>query len=185
MYLLSLPSALAQRSWGTRADGTAVASLAGPQAKAVVLFFVASDCPISPRMFPDMKRLREELERDGTVFWYVYPNGTETLGGVAAHQASFDAHGSALVSRGPDLVRLAHAVATPEVAVLRADGHGRWTAAYTGRIDNRYISFGRERTEVTEHYAERAIEAVLAGKQPAAPVGRPVGCAIMNPGASR
>ncbi len=180
--LVLAPVALAQLAWGTRPDGTAVTQLGAPGAKAVALFFVASDCPVSNRTFPEMQHLREEFTKAGVTFWYVYPNENEKAGEVMAHQGSFDPSGAPMLSPGPDLVRLTHAVATPEVSILRRDRDG-WVPAYTGRIDNRYVRFGKERTQVTEHYAKRAIEAVLAGKTPAAPVGSPVGCAIMNPGA--
>ncbi len=180
-----LPAAFGQSGWGTRADGTPVTRLDSLGSKVVVLFFVASDCPISNRTFPEMQRLREEFASRGVTFWYVYPNQGETAADVAAHQASFDPRGVALLAPGPELVRLTHAVATPEVSLLRLDGKANWIAAYTGKIDNRYVRFGQERTQVTAHYAEDAIQAVLAGRTPATPVGSPVGCAIINPGVSR
>ena len=185
LCLLCTQVAFAQQSWGTRPNGSQVTSLADPATRVVVLFFVASDCPVSNRTFPEMQRLREKFAFAGASFWYVYPNQGEKAIDVAAHQASFDAHGAAMLSPGPELVRLVHAVATPEVSVLEPNGTGGWHPVYTGRVDNRYVRLGLERTQVTERYAEQAIQAALAGHHPSAPVGGPVGCAILNPGVAR
>ena len=47
--------------YGRALDGTPVTSLASASAHAVVLFFIASDCPISNRTLPEMLRIRDEF----------------------------------------------------------------------------------------------------------------------------
>ena len=115
--LLLAPIAPAQQ-WGTRPNGKALTELAPPTAPAVVLFFVATDCPISNRTFPEMARLREEFTPRGVRFWFVYPNTTEHAADIVAHQISFDRKGEALQDTTGSLVRLARAIVTPEIAVL-------------------------------------------------------------------
>lgn len=169
------------QGWGVRPDGTPAKELAPPGARAVVLFFVASDCPVSNRMFPEMRRLREEFVGSGVRTWFVYPNTYEKAAEVARHQQDFDAGGDALQDPSGALVRFTHAVATPEMVVLVPAGQG-WRVVYAGKIDNRYLRLGVERPAATVHYGEDALKAVVAGRAPKAAEGVPVGCAIANPG---
>jgi hypothetical protein len=69
---------------------------------------------------------------------------------------------------------------TPSAAVLASDRDGKWTVAYRGRIDDRYVRIGLERARVEHHDLENAVAAVLAGKPVTPAAGAPVGCAIVN-----
>ena len=164
--------------------GARLNELAPEGTRAVVLFFVATDCPVSNRLFPEMRRLRESFAGRGVRTWFVYPNVDETPAEVLAHQRAFDAGGEALQDPSGALVRLSSAVATPEMTVLVPDALG-WHAVYSGRIDNQFVRLGLERPAATEHDGEEALSAVLDGKTPKAATGQPVGCAIMSAGGSR
>jgi hypothetical protein len=166
-------------TYGMRPDGRAVTSLAQPGVKAVVLYFVASDCPISNRTLPEMQRVREHFAKQGVAFWFVYPNTGETPRAVSQHQAQFGG-GEALLDPQGRLVALTKARVTPEVAVFVAAGGG-WKPVYLGRIDDRYERLGVERTQVTEHFAEQAVSELLRGEPILTATGTPVGCAIVNP----
>lgn len=185
VMLAALPCLTEERpEYGVRTDGQRVTSLGGPGTKAIALFFVASDCPISNRSFPEMKRLREEFSSRGVRFWFVYPNVGERPEQVRAHQSSYDAGGEALLEATAALVRMAGARVTPEVSILVPDGGSRWRRVYTGRIDDRFVHIGQERPQPTEHFAERALASVLQGRRVEAATGVPVGCGIINPGVS-
>src|SRR5688572_9396475 len=41
-------------------------------AKAIVFIFVSTDCPISNRYAPEIRRVEEEFARSGVRFWLVY-----------------------------------------------------------------------------------------------------------------
>lgn len=172
------------QQWGVLPGRGPLATLTPGGGRVVVLYFVATDCPVSNRMFPEMRRLREAFQGRGVQFWYVYPNTSEHEIDISQHQQIFDDRGSALTDPAGALVRLAGAVATPEMAVLVPAGKG-WRMVYAGRIDDRFVRLGLERPAATEHFGEEAIRAVLAGRMPRPATGRPVGCAIMNPGAAR
>ena len=167
-------------TYGTLTNGRKVNSLAAPGTKAIVLFFVATDCPISNRTFPEMKRLREEFASRGVRFWFVYPNKGEQPELVAQHQAAYDADGEVVLDVSGTLVQMSGARVTPEVSVLVPGGAANWRPAYTGRIDNRYIRIGEERPQATVHFAERALNAVLNGEHVETETGVPVGCGIMS-----
>jgi hypothetical protein len=168
--VLMLPAGLPAQSRPLAAAGT----------KAVVLFFVATDCPVSNRTFPEMRRLREEFAGQRVRFWFVYPNEGETAAAIAEHQKEFDAGGETWVDAKGELVALTHARVTPEVAVLVPAG-AAWRRVYVGRVDDRYVRLGLQRPQATEHFAEQAIQAVLHGQPVPPATGTPVGCAIMNP----
>jgi len=171
--------------YGTRPGGGRVDRLAAPETRAVALFFVASDCPISDRTFPEMKRVREEFSARGVAVWFVYPNSTERNADVEKHQREFDAGGDVLLDPDGDLVRLSGAKVTPEVSVLVPAGPAGWKPVYTGRVDDRFVHLGLERPRITEHFAQEALDAVLAGKPVPRATGTPVGCGIIPVGAER
>ena len=148
--------------------------------KAVVLFFVATDCPISDRSFPEMKRLSRVFGSQGVKFWFVYPNATETVDGVRRHQRAFNAEDEAILDPADALVKMAGAKVTPEAAVLIPASAGGWKTVYRGRIDDRFVRIGLERPAATQMLVEQALKNVLAGQAGGAGcTGTPVGCGIV------
>ena len=65
---------------------------------------------------------------------------------------------------------------TPEVAVLSADQK----LLYRGRIDDRYIDFGKDRPEPTVRDLERALDAIVAGKPVPVAETRAIGCILSD-----
>lgn len=163
---------------GVARDATgATVALRGARDRAVVLFFLATDCPVSNRYVPEMRRLAGEFGAEGARVWFVYPNATETAEGIRAHEAQFGTAGAALRDAG--LVRGVGARVTPEAAVLVPDGDGL-RRVYLGRIDDRYLSLGVERPRAGRHDLEVAVGEVLAGKAVEGPGGPAVGCGIVS-----
>jgi AhpC/TSA family len=171
-----------QTTYGYYVNGEPVRSLAPSTVSAVVLFFAASDCPISNRYLPEMRRIEEEFAGRGVVLWFVYPNFGTTADAVKQHEAIYGAEHHVLLDPDHQLVTLAHAKVTPESAVLVPGQHGGDTfrAVYHGRIDDRYLRLGEERPKATQHDLERAISEVLEGRVVQQPNGRAVGCGIIG-----
>jgi hypothetical protein len=164
----------------TDLNGNAVERLAPAGSPAVVLFFAASDCPISNRYIPEVRRLTEEFGSRGVRVWFVYPNPADNARVVRAHDAEFaiNTENTAL-DTAQTLVQMAHVTVTPEAAVFIPEGAGL-REVYRGRIDDRYIAFGRERPEAQHHDLENALRAVLAKQPVPQPGGPPVGCSIVT-----
>jgi len=160
----------------TRHEGT---PLQLGDARAAVLFFIASDCPISNRTLPEMLRVEHAFASRGVRFFFVYPNSTETAATIRDHRAAFGIGPNVLTDPGQTLARLAAANTTPEAAVLIPQGKGL-KPVYVGRIDDRYLNIGTERPSPTRHDLESAIAAVLAGRPVPPPGGPAVGCAFMT-----
>ncbi len=154
-------------------------ALTTPQSQTLLLFFVASDCPVSNRYFPEMERLALASAPHKVQTRYIYPNTYENLPEAQHHQAEFGASpDDARTDANGELVHLTGARTTPEAVVLLKQGSG-WKVAYRGRIDDRYIHIGLERVQVEHHDLQAALTAVLAGKPAPPPTGPAVGCAIM------
>ena len=165
--------------YGYDLRGKPVTKLAGSGTQAVVLIFIATDCPISNRYAPEIERLKKEFAGKPVAFWIVYPNATETSEGVVQHRAAYSLDGATLVRPSQGLIAEAKATITPEAAVLIPAGSALRTV-YAGRIDDRYVDIGKERPRATRHDLEDAVEAVLSHESVAPPGGPPVGCGIVS-----
>lgn len=179
-----LAVAAAQAPLGYDLEGRPVARLESAGSQAVVLFFVATDCPISNRYAPEIQRLEKEFGGKPVAFWIVYPNATETDAAIRQHQDAYGLGGATLVRPTRELMALAPATVTPEAAVLVPDGAG-FKAVYAGRIDDRYVAFGKERPRATRHDLEDAIAAVLNHQAVEPAGGPPIGCGIIREEALR
>ena len=171
-----------QATYGYSLNGEPVRSLVPSGASAVVLFFAASDCPISNRYVPEMRRIEEEFAAGGVVLWFVYPNFGTTADAVKQHEAAYGSENHVLLDPDHQLVTLARAKVTPESAVLVPEPRGGdiFRVVYHGRIDDRYLHLGQERPKATQHDLERAILDVLEGRVVEQPNGPAVGCGIIG-----
>jgi thiol-disulfide isomerase/thioredoxin len=169
-------------TYGYDLNGEPIRSLAPAETSAVVLFFAASDCPISNRYLPEIRRIEDEFAAQGVVVWFVYPNFGTTADSVKQHEAVYGAERHVLLDPNHQLVALAHAKVTPEsaVLVLERPGADTFRAVYHGRIDDRYLRLGQERPKATQHDLERAILDVLRGHVVEQPNGPAVGCGIIG-----
>jgi hypothetical protein len=156
-------------------DGRAVAPLEATDARAVVFIFIRTDCPISNRYAPEVRRLFEKFARLGVKFWLVYPDPDESSRVVRKHVKQYGYRASAL--RDPEhlLVKVTGAEVTPEAVVFAAGKN-----VYRGRIDDRYIDFGKMRRAPTTHDLEEVLEAILEGRTIATKAAPAIGCFISD-----
>jgi len=142
-----------------------------------VFIFTATECPISNRYAPEIARIHRLFEPRGVAFWLVYADGRETPPGIRDHVESFGYPLAAL--RDPDhtLVSLTGVTVTPEVAVFDTDRSLR----YRGRIDDRYVAFGKSRPRPTVRDLSGALDALLDGRPVAEAETMAIGCYIPPP----
>jgi hypothetical protein len=170
---------LAMTALAVDLNGHPVTELAPQGTRAVVLFFTASDCPVSNRYIPELQRLTKQFEPNGVRVWFVYPNPGDNPNVVRAHDREYSITASTALDNTQSLTRMAQVTTTPEAAVF-VPRNGALREVYRGRIDDRYLSLGTERPQATHHDLEEAIRAVLAGKLVPQPGGPPVGCSIVT-----
>lgn len=142
--------------------------------RAVVLFFMMTDCPLANGYVPEMNRLRGIYEPRGLAFYAVQSDNTVSEAVVQKYAQEFGYSFPVLNDPRLTLARFTGAKVTPEVAILSAAGE----VLYLGRIDNKVEDITRPRYAATEPELRNAIEAVLAGKAPKESRTRAVGCAI-------
>jgi|SRR5579871_969394 len=142
--------------------------------RAIVLFFVSTDCPLSNRYVPEMNRIVSAYSPRGVAFYAVQGDATIAPEEVRKHAREFGYTFPYLLDAQESLADLTGATATPEAAVLSPLGG----LLYLGRIDNRVEDFGQERIKVTQFELREALDAVLAGKPVPHPHTKALGCAI-------
>jgi peroxiredoxin len=143
-------------------------------AKAVVLFFVTTDCPVANSYVPEMNRIHDAYASRGVRVYAVQADPTVPDAEVAAYAKDFRYGYPLLLDPRQQLVQLAGATITPQAAVLSPEGR----VLYLGRIDNRVADFGQQRPQATEADLREALDAVLAGKPVVHPFTKSIGCAI-------
>jgi len=159
-------------------DGEAVDPLAAPAGvTAIVFLFTSTECPISNRYAPEVRRLAAAFAPKGVLFRLIYPNPAERAPAIREHMTAFAYAGATQALRDPEhaLVKFVGATVTPEAAVY-AGGH----IVYRGRIDDRYVDLGLERPAPTRRDLAEALAAVIAGKPVSQPTTQAVGCFIAD-----
>jgi peroxiredoxin len=143
-------------------------------AKAIVLFFVTNDCPVTNSYVPEMNRIQAAYAARGVRTFAVQADTSVPTSAVGEYAREYRYGFPLLLDPQQILVRLTGATVTPQAVVLAADGK----MVYRGRIDNRVVDFGKQRPEATVHDLRDALDAVLAGKPVAATFTKSIGCAI-------
>jgi hypothetical protein len=140
-----------------------------------VLVFTTTDCPIANRYAPEINRLASTLA--GKVrFMLVYPVPADTDDRIRDHVRKF---GFTMAWRRDVDQQLAAEIGirvTPEVAIQDRNRN----VLYRGRIDDRYIAFGKDRPQPTVRDLERSLEAVLAGKPVPVRETQAIGCILSD-----
>jgi hypothetical protein len=162
-------------------DGRPITPL-HPAAKAGVLFFVSTDCPISNSFAPEIQRICKDYAAKGVGCSLVYEDLQVDAATVRKHLDDYRYAGiSALIDADRTIASQAGATITPEAVVIDSGGRVR----YRGRINNSYADFGKPRQVVTVHDMRDAVDALLAGKTVSNPETRALGCYIAPADTSR
>src|SRR5438552_9036775 len=75
--------------------GAPVDALAAPAGtKAIVFLFTSTDCPISNRYAPEVRRIVERFAPQGVVFRLVYPSPSENAAAIREHMKAFSYEGA-------------------------------------------------------------------------------------------
>ena len=152
--------------------------LPGPdECKAVVLLFVGHDCPISNGYTPEIVRLCKKYMPEKIAFCVVYADADINRDDASKHAKEFGFCCPAILDPKMVLALKVGATVKPETAVLSPKGE----LLYRGRIDDRYVDFGKRREQLTSHELRDALDAVLAAKLVATPRTKAIGCYIDLP----
>ena len=171
------------------ADGAAckpVPAAKARGAKAVVFLFVAVDCPISNAYAPETNRIcqaygkaddrgKDGDKKDGAFdFYFVHADPDLAPADAKKHAADYGYGCPLLMDPKKELAGALGAKVTPEAFVVSAEG----LVLYHGRIDDRYVAYGKSRIEPTVRDLRAALDAIEAGKPVATPETKAIGCPI-------
>jgi ribosomal protein L35AE/L33A len=170
---LAVLAVLVQSLAGAPVDALA----APPGTKAIVFLFTSTDCPVSNRYAPEVRRIAETFAGQGIVVRLVYPNPADKTAAIREHMGAFAYAGTTEGLRDPEhaLVKFTGVSVTPEAAVY---ANGR--IVYRGRIDDRFVDFGVERPVATKRDLSDALSAIVAGKAVTPATTQAVGCYIVD-----
>lgn len=173
MPILALFAILVQALSGAPVD----AMQAPPGTTAIVFLFTSTDCPVSNRYAPELRRLADAFSSKGVVFRLVYPSPADDAKAIHEHMAAYAYSGAFDAVRDPtqSLAKFTGATITPEAAVVVG---GR--VAYRGRIDDRFVDLGRERPAPTRRDLFDALSAIVDGKPVPHATTQAVGCFISD-----
>jgi len=157
-------------------DGDAFDLWKQEPARVTVVLFTRSDCPISNRYAPEIRRLHEKYHGREVDFYLVYVDPREQSETIRAHMQEYEYPCPGLRDPQHTLVELCQATTTPEAVVFDKDR----TIVYLGRIDDLYADVGKASAAATTHDLADAIEATVEGRPVANPRTEAVGCPIAD-----
>lgn len=138
------------------------------------LIFATTDCPISRRFTPEIKRIMADYSSISS-FVFVYEDENASLSKVKAHHREFGLNGPFMLDPKRKLVKQYQVKGVPTAVVRSLDGK----AQYFGRIDDSYGNDFKWRP--AKHRDLRDALSAL-GKGKPVPVTRTtvIGCALNN-----
>jgi len=137
--------------------------------KFVVVMFIATQCPVSNAYNERMVKLYSDYASREVAFVGINSNKQEGVSEIKEHAAEHGFKFTILKDPENVVADAYDAKVTPEVFVIGADG----TVRYHGRIDD-----NKDGSEVTSQDLRAALDALLAGKEPARAATKAFGCTI-------
>jgi thiol-disulfide isomerase/thioredoxin len=142
-------------------------------AKATVVLFTATGCPVNNAYLPRLAELSKRFGKDGVVFVAVNSHPNDDAAAVAAHVKENAIPYPVLKDDGTALADKFAVARVPTAYVLDAGRNVR----YKGRIDDQFAP-GRHGAKATTRDLSTAINAVVDGKEVAVPFVEPAGCKL-------
>lgn len=145
-----------------------------PVPELTVYVFTTTDCPISNRYAPEIQRLASKFGSKAH-FVLVYPVPTDSPDMIREHKKKFAYSIDTVRDLDQKLIKMTGVTVTPEVALMKGS-----QLLYRGRIDDRYVEFGKDRPAPTQRDLEAALDAALAGKPIAVKQTQAIGCILAD-----
>ena len=144
------------------------------QSKAAVFFFIATECPISNRYAPEVNRIVADYGSKGIAFFAVQSDPDLQAEEARKHSQQFGYQFPVLLDPEQNLAYRLRVVSTPTAVIVSPKG----VILYQGRIDNRYLDFGKYRDAGIKPDLRFALDTVIAGKPVAEPFTKSIGCIL-------
>ena len=175
------PTATADRTGDKRLKNVQLWDLQGrsisirPQNHAATVFlFARTDCPISNRYAPTIRQMHDKFSSRDVAFYLVYVDPKQSPDEIVRHREAYQYSSPAVRDVDHHFVQQVSARVTPEAVVVDPQGN----VVYRGRIDDRFVDFGKTRQSPTREDLSLALDAVLAGRTVEVPTTKAIGCFI-------
>ncbi len=141
-----------------------------------VYVFLSETCPICQSVTIELKSLYSTYRDKGVSFTGLFPNQTmSTEETRRKFEKKYSIPFFLTFDKNQQMANKLAATTTPQVFVLRNSDN---KVLYKGKIDNSFVSIGKRKQVVDEHYLRDALENIIQNK-PANPAQTdPVGCYI-------
>ena len=156
-------------------EGHEVYPFAISESRATVFIFMRTDCPISNRYIPEIRRLHESFSSE-IAFFLVYLDQEQSSEIVLKHLADYDLSVRALRDPMHQLVALTKAEVTPEAVVFNE----KRDQVYRGRIDDRFVTFGITRPSPNQRDLRKILQEILSGEEVKPRTTQAIGCYISD-----
>jgi peroxiredoxin len=137
--------------------------------KAIVIIFIATECPVSNDYNSRMEKIYNDYKEKGITFLGINSNKAETVERIKEHAEDKGLSFTILKDEKNIIADKFSASFTPEVYII----NGNFNIIYHGRIDN-----ARDESEVVTKDLENALNEILAGKEVSKKETKAFGCSI-------
>ncbi len=129
------------------------------RAKAVVIVFTGTACPVSDMYFPRLNELATQYKSKGVSFIAVNSNAHESVEEIAKHAKERGITFPVLKDPQNIVADIALATRTPEVVVV----DGTALVRYQGAVDDQYL-VGKRKPKPEKNFLADALDSILADK---------------------
>ena len=160
-------------------DGTTVSLSDYANEQGVMVIFSCNPCPIVKAYEDRMIALHHEFAPQGYPVVFINPNDAiqqpaDAVDKIKERATEKNYPFPYLIDADQTVYPSYGATRTPELFLLKNEGDGRFTVAYTGTVDDNY----QDASAVTVPFASNAIRALLAGNTPDPATTKAIGCGI-------
>lgn len=137
--------------------------------KAIVIMFIATECPVSNDYNSRMEKIYNDYKEKGVAFLGINSNKAESVERIKEHTQENNLTFTILKDEKNIVADKFNASVTPEVYILNST----FEVLYHGRIDN-----ARNESEVVSKDMENALNEILSGKEVSKKETKAFGCTI-------
>lgn len=137
--------------------------------KAIVIMFVATECPVSNAYNSRMEKIYKEYKDKGITFLGINSNKAESVSDIKSHANKNNLTFPILKDEKNIIADKFKASFTPEIYVLNSS----FEVIYHGRIDD-----SQRENEIKSQDLKQALDEILSGKKVSQPKTKAFGCTI-------
>jgi peroxiredoxin len=131
-------------------------------AKAVVLFFTATGCPVAEQSFARLKALQKKYDREGIRLWLIDSNTADDRAALQKQAQEFRLTNLPLLQ--DETQGVAAMLGVKRTGTVIAIETRNWSVFYRGAIDDQMVE-GAQKPQATVNYLADALDAFLANKK--------------------